>query len=328
VLDSLTLRGKVTLAENGAVDSTLIVVLHTNLTDSAVRKDRPRYVTRLDGGGNFTFRNLPADTFAVYALSDAGGSRRYLSTLQTLAFANEPVAVSPTTKEIVLYAYKEAVSAIPASSPATRQNNADRRLRFTTNLSNNQQNLLDSFIITFDQPLRSLDSTKISLSTDSVFNRAPPYSLVLDTARKHLAIKTAWRPGTLYNLILDRDFAEDTLSRKLLKTDTLFFNTRKQEDYGNLNVRVRNIDTAQNPVLQFVQNGVVFFSTPIKSGRFTQTLFLPGDYDLRILYDRNRNGKWDPGQFFNGRKQPELALPINRRITVKAASDNDFEVSL
>lgn len=78
-LDSFQVRGRVLLAENGAVDSTIIVVLHNRPDDSAVVKNRPRYVTRLDGDGNFTFRNLPADTFAIYALGDAGGSRRYMS---------------------------------------------------------------------------------------------------------------------------------------------------------------------------------------------------------------------------------------------------------
>jgi hypothetical protein len=70
------------------------------------------------------------------------------------------------------------------------------------------------------------------------------------------------------------------------------------------------------------------FSVPIKSGRYVQSLFSPGDYDLRILYDRNNNGKWDPGQFFEGRKQPEIAFPINQKITVKPDWDNEFERGL
>ncbi|MBD0295432.1 MAG: hypothetical protein ICV84_09595, partial [Flavisolibacter sp.] len=85
---------------------------------------------------------------------------------------------------------------------------------------------------------------------------------------------------------------------------------------------------AQNPVLQFVQNEAVVFSVPLKGDTWSQNLFLPGDYDLRILYDQNGNGRWDPGQFFGTKRQPELVHPIERRLTVKAGSENDVEVSL
>ena len=44
-LDTLQLGGKVVLAETGGIDSTLIVMLHRSAEDSAVLKDRPRYIT-------------------------------------------------------------------------------------------------------------------------------------------------------------------------------------------------------------------------------------------------------------------------------------------
>jgi len=58
-IDSLELSGKVILAENGKIDTTLMIMLHTNPDDSAVVKDRPRYIVKLDGSGNFIFKNLP-----------------------------------------------------------------------------------------------------------------------------------------------------------------------------------------------------------------------------------------------------------------------------
>ncbi|HET9826473.1 MAG TPA: Ig-like domain-containing domain, partial [Chitinophagaceae bacterium] len=89
--DSLTLSGKVILAENGRVDSTLAVLLHKNGDDSAVVNEKPRYATRLDSLGNFHFRNLPAGTFYIYALKNEGGSYRYLSEKQLFAFADSAV---------------------------------------------------------------------------------------------------------------------------------------------------------------------------------------------------------------------------------------------
>ena len=57
-------------------------------------------------------------------------------------------------------------------------------------------------------------------------------------------------------------------------------------------------------------------------------MFPPGDYDLRILYDRNGNNVWDPGRFFGEKRQPELTKPIERKITVKPGSNNEIEITL
>jgi hypothetical protein len=283
-------------------------------------------VVKLDAGGNFRFQHLPAGTFAVYAIGDASFTRKYQMPTQLFAFADSPVSVGAKDTALTLYAYRAAERAAPAAAnPLTRTGGKENRLVFTTSLSNNQQDLLNDLVLNFATPLRTFDSTKLNLSTDSTFNKTT-YTVALDTARKELRLRTAWRENTRYNLILDRDFAADTLGKKLLKSDTLTFTTRKEADYGNLIIRLKNIDPSKNPVLQFVQNEKVVLSASVKSGVFSQNRFVPGDYELRILYDTNDNGKWDPGNFFVGRKQPEIARILGDRITVKPGVDNKFEL--
>ena len=331
VLDSLTLSGRVLLAENGKTDSTLTILLHRNLEDSAVVKERPVYVARVNSDGTFRFRNLPRDTFAIYALGDAGIMRRYQNkATQYFAFRDESV-ISGTADSILLYAYREATStpatgAAPAGGrgPAA-PGGAERRLRLTA--ASSTVDLQGDFIINFPVPIRNYDSTQVFLSTDTTFTPAP-FTSQLDSAGRELRIRSQWREGTAYNLVLNREFAEDTAGRRLLKTDTLNFVTKKLSDYGRLNIRIRNIDTARNPVLQFVQNAQVTFSAPIRSGVYTSRLFSPGEYELRILYDENGNGKWDPGSFFGTKRQPEIVQPIRQNITIKADWDNEFERSL
>lgn len=332
-IDSLQLTGRVILAENGKIDSTLTIVLHNDLSDSAVVKTRPRYAARVDSTGFFRFKNLPRDSFAIYALGEAGIMRRYTNPSQLFAFANTPV-VSGDTTGIILYAYKEEDKrpvrpSTPAAAAGTRTNTAtEKRLRFTSNLASNRQDLLTDLTLSFERPLRNFDSTKLVLTADSSFTPVTSYTISRDTTLKQIHVKTTWREGTSYHLIIDSTFAEDTTGRKLLRSDTLDFVTRKATDYGKLDIRIRNIDTAQNPVLQFVQGDKVVFSVNIKSGRYIQNLFLPGDYDLRILYDRNNNGKWDPGNFFEGKRQPEITKPIAQKITVKPDWENEFERGL
>ena len=331
VLDTLQLAGNVILAETGGFDSTLTVMLHRSSIDSAVVKERPRYYTKLDGQGKFRFLYLQPGTYYIYALKDDNNTRSYMSTSQLFAFADTPVVVKPGAPPVTLYAYaekKEQPSATVSFSGGTRTggNRADdRRLRFTT--SGPVQDLMGTFSLNFDRPIRNLDTTKLQLSTDSTFNPAPS-SWELDTLMKKLTLKTTWKENTLYNLILDKDFAEDTLGRKLLKTDTIRFTTKKQSDYGSVKVTFVNIDLSHNPVLQFSQNGQVVKTYPLSTPDIYEPIFNPGDYDLSILYDKNKNGRWDPGQFFGTKRQPELVRPLNKKINIKANWDNEFEIKL
>ena len=331
-LDTLQLGGKVVLAETGGIDSTLIVMLHRSAEDSAVLKDRPRYITKLNGKGNFLFRYLPAGTYYIYALKDESGVRRY-SEKSLFAFADSSVEVKPDASPVTLYAFIQE-QATPGTATINFAGNRgagtrpdDRRLRFTSNLSGNSQDLLNELILSFDNPLRNIDTTKLQLSTDSAFIPTPALWQI-DSLQKKLTLKINWKENTLYNLILDKDFAEDSTGRKLLKTDTLHFATKKQTDYGSLKITFINIDQSQNPVLQFSQNGQVVKTFPLTTNEIYQALFTPGEYDLSILFDKNKNGKWDPGQFFEARRQPELVRPLNKKITVRANWDNEFEIRL
>ncbi len=327
-IDSLELSGKVVLAETGKTDSTLMVLLHRNLSDSAVRKLRPTYITRLDANGNFRLKNLPEGKFAIYALGEAGLMRTYNRGSQLFAFLDSTVQAGQS-QPVTLYAYREtpATSVTNVGAIGVIQKATDKRLQFTTNLTGGQQDLFKDLTLTFGTPLKIFDSAMVQLAKDSVFSQVP-FTTTLDSSKKQLTLQTQWQEGTPYHLILSKDFAEDSLGRKLLKSDTLHFSTKKNTDYGNVTVRVKNVDAIRNPVLQFVQNDQVVFSAPLRSGVFSQTLFTAGEYQLRILYDTNGNLKWDAGNF-SAKKLPEIVRPITgRTITVKPNWDNEFDVSL
>ncbi len=332
IIDSLELSGNVILAETGGVDTTLVVMLHRSPEDSAVIKDRPRYVTKLDGKGNFHFRYLPQGTYYLYALKDEGGTRKYFSTEQLFAFADSAVIISEDTAPVTLYAFAETKA--PPTTPvigfgggrATQNRGDERRLRYGNNLQNDMQDLLGEFFLSFDQPLKTLDTSKLQLSTDSAFNPVAVYSWEADTTGKKLNLKINWRENTLYNLILDIDFAEDSSGRKLLKTDTLHFTTRKQTDYGSVRIIFQNLDTLNHHALQFIQGNRVVKSFSLQNNVFQQSLFNPGEYELRMLYDRNENNRWDPGEFFGKRIQPEIAIPIDRKVNIRPGFENEFDI--
>lgn len=341
--DSLSFGGNILLAQTGKPDSTLIVMLHRNGNDSAVVNERPRYVAKVDGKGNFVFRNLPTGTFYLYALQDESRSYRYMDKKKLFAFADSAIVISSGTPRKTLYAYVAAPateaggggssSGRPTSqrSPGTsdRKNVTDRRLKYSTTVSpDRSHDLLKQFAFTFDVPLKDFDSTKIRLHTDTLYTPVTGYNWSLDTSRKQLTLNYKWNEGALYHLVMQKEFATDTLGQQLPRADTITFTILKSSDYGKLAIRFRNLDLAKKPVLQFVQGAEVVSSFPLTSPNFSQALFPPGDYDLRILHDTNGNGKWDPGDFFGKRQQPEIVTPVTRAIKVRQSWDNEFEIAL
>jgi hypothetical protein len=334
-LDSLRYSGRVIMANNGKPDSTLIVMLHYQLFDSAVGKLRPRYIARLDSSGNFTFTNLKPDIYALYALKDESGTHLYTSKAQIFAFADSPVDLRISTAPLLLYAYqdtsdfKKPKKTAPPVAPKKEKEDKDKpkRLQLSGNIPGGLLDLHNQLELGFATPIKYYDSAKIRFTNDS-FQNITQYHFILDSTNKKLTLYYAWKEDTRYHLILQKDFAEDTLAEKLLKIDTISFKTKKESDYGNLRLRFRNLDLSLHPVLQFVQGDKIVLAITVgRSLRYNNKLFDPGQYEMRILHDTNQNGVWDPGDFYKHR-QPEIVIPIKKKLTVRADWDNEVDISL
>lgn len=345
-IDSGQLAGNVLIALTGKPDSSLVVILHKKAEDSAVVKERPWYLTRCDSTGRFVFDHISPGQYKVYAIKDEGGSHKYLSKSQLFAFYDGLVEVSAATPPVTLYAYQEeaAAPAKSSSSSSSGGNNAnptpapkpkkpkdkDKRLELTTNITNGVFDILDTFKISFATGLKEFDSTLIRFTNEN-FGDQPLrlYRWVRDTTNRNFYLTFIWPLDTKFNLIFPKAFATDSAGRKLLKDDTISFRTKKDIDYGEVQIRVFNLDLTRKPVLLFYSSDALKYSFPFGGKKVVrQVLFKPGDYELRILYDANGNGKWDPGSFFGKHRQPERVVTIMKKFTVKANWDNDRDVTL
>ncbi len=333
-IDSLELHGRVILAQTGKTDSSLVVMLHKKDDDSAVIKERPRFITRLDSSGSFVFRHLPAGTFSVYALKDEGGQHRYLSKSQLFAFADERVNTAAKNAPITLYAYtekeEEKKPATAAPAPAQKPNKAkdqDKRLRVRTNLQNGELDLLGTLDLLFNDALKKFDSSKIQLLDDK-YKPLTGYTITPDSTHKKFSFQYPWKENTPFIMILDKAFAEDSAGKKPPRTDTLKFNTMKESEYGSARIRFNNLDMSRKPVLLLLQGEDIKFSEKIRGKEVYKKLFKPGDYEIRILYDTNDNGVWDAGQFFGKHIQPEKVQSVRKKLTVKANWDNEVTLEL
>jgi hypothetical protein len=336
-IDSLNYSGNVVMANTGKPDSTLIAILHDKLDDSAVVKERPRYMTRLDSSGNYSFHHLRPGTYALYAMKDESGSHTYTSKAQVFAFADSPVVLNKDMTAPELYAYADTsrdkpvkkllLTTPPAVKPKKEDKDKPKRLAVSGNITGGVLDLHDQFEFIFQVPIKYFDSSKVRFTTDS-FENITSHHYVEDSLSKKVTLFYNWVPDTRYHLILDKDFAEDTLGVKLLKTDTITFATKKVSDYGNVRLRFKNLDLSRHPVLLFVQSDKIIKKYIFgKTTRYDDRLFDPGEFELRILYDDNQNGVWDPGNFFEHR-QPEKVQPLRRKLNVKANWDNEVDITL
>lgn len=325
-IDMNTIVGKVTLAQNGKVDSTLIVVLHRNLNDSAIQKLRPVYYARLDGQGNFRFNNLPAGKFAVYVTED-DYAKRYDDSTELFAFADTAVATSSAFNSINLYAFRAAEKAVKGPAAPSSNRNVDRKLRYTTNITDKRKDLLTPIELTFNKRLKSFDSNAIVLTDTNFANRVKPRFL-LDSSGTKLSVINNWKENQHWVLIIPSTAVTDTSGTQLSKTDTIKFTTDPESQYGSLRLRFANVDTSKHQVLLIMQNDKLIESIPITSGQWYKPLYQPGEYQLYLLNDKNRNGKWDTGSFKPVKNQPEIVTDLKRKINIRANWDNEEVINL
>jgi len=330
-IDSLTLSGTVIMAESGKVDSTLNAMLYKNEHDSAVQLRKPDYIARLDRQGNFTFKNLAEGSYRLYALKDGDGGRTYNSAIETFAFLQNEIVVSRADQKAdTLYAYaeeKDKKSTSTSTASGGSKGPADKKLRVISKAGpENLQGLKEPFELSFNRKIDTIDFQKIRL-TDSSFKTIAGAQLSLDSTRKVLTLRSAWKEGTDYFLILDKDAVKDTTGSQLSKADSIRFRTKEKKDYGNLLLRFTKLDTSRLIVLLFLKGEDIVRSVPVTAGTWNDPLFEPGEYDLRILYDDNNNGKWDPGSY-SSKRQPEKVITLPKKMSVRAGWDNEKDIEL
>lgn len=321
-IDTFSLEGKVLLAETGKADSTILAMLYRSTDDSAVQKNKPDYIAKPTGDGSFRFLNLPAGNFKVYALKDGDGGKTYNSKKELFAFADAEITVSEKNDPVILYASAFEKEAGPA--PAKRAAPA-KKLILALPPGEMIQDLLTPFVLNFNNPLKDFDTSKLILRDTNY--RPIPATWTIDSNRTKIELATQWQEAKEYRLIFDTTAVSDSAGNRLPKTDTIRFITKQRSDYGNVVLRFSNLDLAKKPVLQFVQGNEIVKSYPLTAMEWSNKFINPGEYDIRILYDTNNNGKWDAGDY-SKKLQPETAITLGLKLAVRADWDNEKDIKL
>jgi uncharacterized protein (DUF2141 family) len=326
-IDNGSYDGHVKIAATGKVDSTLIVVLHNNVNDTSIYKNTPRYYTRVDGKGNFSFKNLAPGTYAAYVIP-TNFSRKYDDSTNYFGFLNALVAVSEKTKPDTIYAFEEfkKVEKKIYANTSSKDSKEDKRLKYNVTFNNGEQDLLGPLEMTFAKKITIKDTAAIKL-VDTNFVSKEGYTINLDSAATKLSIGYNWPAGEPFKLLLPKGSITDSLGNTTAKSDTLSFYTKKEVDYGLIKFKFPTIDTTRHPVLQIIERDQIINSYPLTSNQLVIKRYKPGSYELRILFDTNKNGVWDTGSFKFNKRQPEIVIEIPKPISVRNNWENEITLT-
>lgn len=351
--DSLQFRGNVLNAATGLPDTgNMVVVLYSaSVSDSAVVRQKPKYVTHTDGQGQFVFKGLPGRHFRLYAIKDLNSNLIYDGPIpgELIAFHEEVItpgdsSLAPVTlrvfAEIADTAAKKDTTAVFAKKTlrdkGTRKN-AEVPPIYSVNIDSSAvgrktYDINKPIALAFAAPL-TLNKDKISLSYDKDGRDIPvPLQITADTAHAHLyhLAPAEWLENTVYTLRLAKGFAKDTAGADLMPSKYTF-RTFDEEDYGKIQVHLPAkyyspaIKNAGFLLMVTADNDTVY-QKPVTDTMVNLKRLKPAKYTFRIIVDKNKNGKWDTGDLF-AKLQPEEVIPYNTTLALKPGWENviDFE---
>ena len=342
-IDSNTLSGKVILAETGDIDSSLIVILHKNLSDSTIRTINPYYYTKLNNKGEFTFKYLAPGVYNIFCLPN-DYIKKYTDSTQIFAFNLSPITIihDSTNSPITLYAYQEykKVEKTKTATSSTAPNNGSKKSKktkidssyqYTNSLEGQSQDILSNFILTVkNRFIKSWDSTKMALC-DTGYNILEDYSIQFDTVTHNTftVVGPPLAPKTGFKFVFEPDAMKDTLGIPNTRGDTISFTTKTTSDYGSVIINFSGLDSANNNVLQIVKENKIIASAPLSPPDFSfqRTLFYPGSFTVRVLLDVNHSGKWEPGNY-KKKIQTEHVIKFKDPLVIKADWDNEVDYNL
>lgn len=113
-IDSLGIKGKVQSAFNHKAEKGILVMLYSDLSDSAIYKSQPDFFGKTTADGSFGISNVRPGKYRIYALKDANSDFKYNGESESIGFLEgtvEPYSKTDTTvkdrKEIRIETFEE-----------------------------------------------------------------------------------------------------------------------------------------------------------------------------------------------------------------------------
>ena len=174
--------------------------------------------------------------------------------------------------------------------------------------------------LNFSYPLIRWNFSKVLLV--SAKDTIHPDISFSDSLKREIIIQHKWDEEKTYKIIIPdsvffgiQNFTHDSVF--------LEFKTRAEKDFGNLIVSMNMEKRPGQYIVQLMnENESAVFEEKIITGseKIHFDFMPPGKYKLKAIYDRNRNGHWDTGNY-KLKIQPEEVIYLPKTVTIRANWD-------
>lgn len=199
-------------------------------------------------------------------------------------------------------------------------------LKITSNTSRNKIDLEKAFTFDFNNPIIEVDTSLIYLMEDSV--RVFPDEFKQHSNNRKMSIPFAFKAASRYSLKADPGAFKDIFG---LYSDSLSiqFSLQEEDFYGSLSVTISpadNNDPNETKILQLMDSKGTVISERSYTNQlsFTFKRLSPGKYNLKVIFDKNGNGKWDTG-VYRDKVQAEALSIYPEEIEVRSNWEFDVE---
>jgi hypothetical protein len=200
------------------------------------------------------------------------------------------------------------------------------QFKWQTDLNNSVVELNKNVGIIAPEPIFSIDTTKIVLYlSEDTLKKPLNFKFEKDTLeyRKYI-ISHQWEPEEKYTLQVD-SAAFTNIFGITSQTLTVKFSAREEDYYGIVSL---NFTGVEMPVMvQLLGNTtdekVIDQNVISRNGKVIFDYIKPEKYKLKVIFDRNGNGKWDTGSY-QDKIQPERVSYINEVVKVRSNWEKEF----
>jgi len=285
----------------------------------------------------FSYEFLPENEREILYLEEFSDQRDSLTLwlMDSLSYKMDSlwVALSYTVKDTadrfvsqmdtLVFSYKEKTS----GRRKRNETETVEKLEVKTIRNRGFQDLHTRLAFSLDFPLGKVTDSLISLFyiPDTV-ELELPFEVEADSLNLHRALLSAeWESASNYRLMV---LPGAISSIYPLEHDTidLRFETRDIEYYGKI---LLNLSQVQHRVLVQLLRGQNVISERVADadGQFVFPNLAPDEYAFKFIHDRNKNGKWDTGNYLE-KKQPEAVEFLPGTIEVRSNWDHDVSMIL
>lgn len=222
--------------------------------------------------------------------------------------------ITPTDLDSIIFTVSnEKMRKVDTFTVKTRKLPLDS-LKLSTSIGR-QFNFEDTFSILASTPIAALDSNQIALFiSDSI---SSPFTYSLDSIKNKVDFDFVLEPNQSYSFEIMPGAITDFFG---MQNDTLNyrFTTGSYADFGNLRLNVGG--AVRYPMIAQLTNdrGEIFRELYAEQPEIFEFKNLdPGEYNIRVIFDDNSNGKWDTGSYLK-KIQPEKVSYYPDVIDVRA----------